>query len=596
MLAPGGSPLGSNPARVRSTTGAGFFMPMKISLAIIAGNVEHWMPRFLDSFQPLFDEIIVVRAIGAQQPDLTREIALDRGCIFAEYHNKPEHADWPHVDDFGTARNLAFKLATGDYIAWADTDDVYGGTLEQWQALRKRIAAERPDVVTLPYVVPEDQLRVLRERILRRNSGQWISPIHESFKVSMEKPRVIVQEAPEWHHATHKDRTPNNERNLRILESIPPAERTLSHLFHLWQSMRFVGRIEEGVQIAQQALKHPDIGPEEGYELMINIAQVATNPKAQEQYLLQALNAVPYRREAFGEMVNCKLRLADPRAALAYAEAMHGLSEPPEYIWNRRGKYYGWLGIHLHGMALRANSRFAEADVREVNHLKAQAQPVISLLHATRGRPKLAADARRQWLNRAKHPDRVEHFFVMDFDDEQSVPLCVYRHIIQTNREGASVGAWNLAAAASCGQILIQINDDFNPPMHWDALIEEAFAQQPDRQKPAVLRVSDGHRQDEQLCIAIMNRARYEQQGYFLHPRFKSVFSDDYYSWAAYRDGIVIDAKHIVIEHDHPFFKGGAGWDETYATHNSRQRYIEGEAIFKELTATAASSHEPTHT
>jgi hypothetical protein len=554
---------------------------MKISLAIIAGNVEHWMPRFHDSFSPLFDEIIVVRAIGAQIPDASLDIARARGCICAEYHNAADHAHWPHVDDFAAARNLAFKLATGHYIAWADTDDVYGGTLEEWQALRKRIAAERPDVVTLPYVVPEDQLRVLRERILKRDSGSWVSAIHESFKVHMENPRVIVQESPEWHHATHNDRTPNNKRNLRILESIPEDQRTLSHLFHLWQSMRFVGRVEEGVKIAQQALKHPDIGPDEGYELLINIAQVSTNVRAQEQYLLQALNAVPYRREAFGEMINCKLRLGDARSALAYAEAMIGLSEPPEYIWNRRGKYYGWLGVQLHAMALRANERFKEADVREINHLKAQPHPVISLLHATRGRPKQAADARRLWLNRATHPDRVEHLFAIDFDDDQSIQLAVYRHVIQSG-PGASVGAWNLAAAASCGDILIQINDDFEPPMGWDVQIEQAFASK--LHEPAVLKVSDGHRVDELLCIAVMNRARYTQQGYFLHPRFKSVFSDDFHSWSAYRDGIVIHAEHIIIQHNHPFFNGGKGWDEVYAVHNSKERYAEGAAIYEELT------------
>jgi hypothetical protein len=555
---------------------------MKISLAIIAGNVAHWMPRFLDSFGSLFDEIVVVRAIGNQSPDASLDIARERGCITAEYCNKPEHAEWSHVDDFAAARNLAFKLATGDYIAWADTDDVYGGTLDEWQALRKRIAAERPDVVTLPYVVPEDQLCVLRERILRRGCGVWVSPIHESFKVSMDSPRVIVQESPEWHHATHNDRTPNNERNLRILESIPESERTLSHLFHLWQSMRYVGRIEEGVKIAQQALKHPDIGPDEAYELMINIAQVSTNPRAQEQYLLQALNAVPYRREAFGEMVNCKLRLGNPRAALSYAEAMLGLSEPPEYIWNRRGKYYGYLGVQLHGMALRANLRFKEADVREINHLKAQSHPVITLLHATRGRPKQAADARRQWLNRATHPDRVEHIFAIDFDDEPSIPLTVYRHVIQTG-QGASVGAWNLAAAASCGEILVQINDDFEPPMGWDVMIEQAFGEYLTLQ-PAVLKVSDGHRTDDLLCIAVMNRLRYKEQGFFLHPKFKSVFSDDYHSWLAHRDDVVIQANHIVIQHHHPFFNNGQGWDEIYAAHNSPERYAEGAAIYEHLT------------
>ena len=108
---------------------------MKISLAIIAGNVAHWMPRFLDSFGPLFDEVVVVRAIGAQNPDDTLDIARARRCVCAEYHNDDEHADWPHVDDFAAARNLAFKLASGDYIAWADTDDVFGGTLEEWQEI-----------------------------------------------------------------------------------------------------------------------------------------------------------------------------------------------------------------------------------------------------------------------------------------------------------------------------------------------------------------------------------------------------------------------------------------------------------------------------
>ena len=36
----------------------------KISLCIIAGNVERYIQRFLDSFAPLVDEIVVVSAIG----------------------------------------------------------------------------------------------------------------------------------------------------------------------------------------------------------------------------------------------------------------------------------------------------------------------------------------------------------------------------------------------------------------------------------------------------------------------------------------------------------------------------------------------------
>jgi hypothetical protein len=167
-------------------------------------------------------------------------------------------------------------------------------------------------------------------------------------------------------------------------------------------------------------------------------------------------------------------------------------------------------------------------------------------------------------------------------DDEASNALSLYRHVVPMDGSGASVGAWNAAAQASAGHVLVQLNDDFIPPMHWDTLILEAFAGKIGQ--PAALHVSDGHRTDDLLCLCIITRARYKQQNHFLHPRFKSVYSDNYHSVMAYNDGIVIDARHIVIEHDHPYFKGGEGWDETYAKHNSAERMAEGKAIFTELT------------
>lgn len=40
----------------------------------------------------------------------------------------------------------------------------------------------------------------------------------------------------------------------------------------------------------------------------------------------------------------------------------------------------------------------------------------------------------------------------------------------------ASFEACNVATANACGDILIQINGDFEPPMNWDMIIESAFA------------------------------------------------------------------------------------------------------------------------
>jgi hypothetical protein len=82
---------------------------MKLSLAIITGNIgEAMMNRFLDNFQRLADEIIVVRAIGNQEADGSLAAAEERGCIIGEYRNAAGKEDWPHVDDFAAARNQAW--------------------------------------------------------------------------------------------------------------------------------------------------------------------------------------------------------------------------------------------------------------------------------------------------------------------------------------------------------------------------------------------------------------------------------------------------------------------------------------------------------
>jgi hypothetical protein len=111
---------------------------MKLSLSVITGNCEKDVERFLDTFQPYFDEVVMVRAIGNQEPDGTCDIAESRGCVMATYHNK--EAEWPHVDNFAAARNASAMLCSGDWIMWADMDD----TAEGLEHLRD-IIAKIPD-------------------------------------------------------------------------------------------------------------------------------------------------------------------------------------------------------------------------------------------------------------------------------------------------------------------------------------------------------------------------------------------------------------------------------------------------------------------
>lgn len=197
--------------------------------------------------------------------------------------------------------------------------------------------------------------------------------------------------------------------------------------------------------------------------------------------------------------------------------------------------------------------------------------PVISLIFATRGRPQKALECRALWMKLAIDPDRIEVVTVLDADDQASIDALPGAVIIHPG--GGCVAAWNEGAKRSTGQILVQLSDDWVPPQDWDEIILDRIG---DFNKPRVLSISDGHRGDRLLCMAIMTRARYTEQGYMFHPRFKSVYSDDFFTAMAYRSAVtVIEARDVVFEHQHP----GHGYgkvDAVTAASNSRERYATG--------------------
>jgi len=203
----------------------------------------------------------------------------------------------------------------------------------------------------------------------------------------------------------------------------------------------------------------------------------------------------------------------------------------------------------------------------------------ISLLHATRGRSKQANDCRDKWLNAAKDPKSIEHIFGIDDDDTDSLSNINTQRVIVQRGKGC-VAAWNACAKASKGEILVQLSDDWEPVEGWDEIILKEFEGVEGEQ---VLAISDGARTDDLLCMAILNRKRYEKQGYLFHPDFFSVYSDNHFTWAAQRDGVIKNAKHIVFEHKHPVFNK-AEWDKTYLESNAQQNYLQGHGKFLELT------------
>jgi hypothetical protein len=549
-------------------------MKKKLSLCVIAGNVEGHIGRFLDHFIPVADEVIVVRAIGNQEPDKTLDIARDRGCIIDEYFNVH---DWPHVDDFAAARNTACRMATGDWLMWADTDDVITpDSVAQIRQLIEDIGDKDIDGVLMRYVVPEDGVVNWRERIWRNGSARWENPIHECLKFN-EGTKHMRFDGAEIVHATGKRHSSRDERNLRILESIPEESRTVSQKFHVFQSLIALDRNSEAIPKAMEFAQLPEAGKNERYEALFQLARLAGDEDTKHGLLLQALSIDPSRREAYGELgLSCLMQ--SPQDSLGWTEAMIALKMPAEPPWNLRRMYYGRLGVSLRAMALRANKRGEEADAQEINHFIRHGAK-ISLLHATRGRAGKAWRCKNDWLRMADNPDAIEHIFGLDIDDPEAMPLTVTRHCL-VRGNGGCVDAWNECAKNSRSEIIIQLSDDWEPFQGWDTEIIKAMG---DTSKPAVLHVSDGHRKDDLLCMAILTRARYKQQGYMFHPEFFSMFSDNWFSECAFRDGVVIDARDsITFEHVHPAF-GKAEMDETYARSNDQYHYATGAGIMRRL-------------
>lgn len=239
--------------------------------------------------------------------------------------------------------------------------------------------------------------------------------------------------------------------------------------------------------------------------------------------------------------------------------------------------------------------------------------PTFSILHASYGRPVKAVMAIWSWFEHAANRDQIEYVIALN-DDDPSLPQ--YIELLKCARPfglpvkivtgpfAGSAPAWDAAAKASSGLVLIQAQDDVEPPPAWDdRIMAKLYAATesldpfgtpefcyPWPTLPAFLAVSDGYRKDNLCCTAIMTRARYEQCGEFLHAGYRSVFSDDEVALRAYADAAagkcsLIEARDLVFTHRHHYHDKTVPMDATYERENSAEAYAQGQALFMRRNA-----------
>lgn len=201
--------------------------------------------------------------------------------------------------------------------------------------------------------------------------------------------------------------------------------------------------------------------------------------------------------------------------------------------------------------------------------------PVISLCHATARLPEGWRAAHDDWFRKAAHPERIEYILAIDAGREAELVPCAnpgWRTFSVARNMGrrCPVDAWNAAAHASSGQLLITVSDDWFPPEGWD---EALLAKIPSLEGEYVLDVDNGDGGDWLLPFSLLTRAYWQRLGNLFDPEYEGLCADNEFTHRARRDGVVIAARDLKFEHR----LGPA--DAVYQA--QRERYSTGLAIYQ---------------
>jgi len=581
-------------------------MREKISLCVITHNEPKRLDRCLSAFAPAVDEIVVVHATGsaARNPEIRQIVHKHRG-VYGIYENAAEFAEWPHVSDFAAARQKSFDLASNDWCLWVDADDTPGPDFAA--ALHELLEQHGKDFdgfCLYHNVAGRGIAHNARERLVKRSAGRWVGRIHENFlpngaNVGGDGSRYAQCDQPTVIHLPDNEAKQGSDRNLRILESIPPEERTARDLYHLQGELMGLGRKDEALALGQELVTREDLAPVERYEILLNIAEqarpaVIERPSPEYAAMCAALHAayalMPNRREALALLGALHLDIFDLEKAEAYLRQMIATRRPLNKPWTHREALYGWGGEQLWTQLLRLTGRIEQADKIETGRLakcEQDGKVTISVIHPTRGRPEQAARARKEWLNAAADASRIEYIFGFSEDDKETGDLLHrFRYALSPAGKleqvgGTAVQNYNAAANAATGQIIISAQDDVLPPLHWDVLLEQALKDKLDQ--PAILQIKDGYRNDELMVTFCVTRPTFAALGYgqqnILCPEYHGVFSDTEFSLRARQSGLLVPSD-LVFRHEHPYWNPAIPSDPTYAMENSDAAYKFGNEIF----------------
>lgn len=157
---------------------------------------------------------------------------------------------------------------------------------------------------------------------------------------------------------------------------------------------------------------------------------------------------------------------------------------------------------------------------------------MITIIHPTRGRKKIALDTAWKWLACADDPFNIEYIFSVDNNDTEKWTSVIYMQpkgvensihalLVTKNDNNSAIGAINNAAKVAAGDILIVVSDDTDCPEHWDTLLLKELEGKSD----FCAKVDDGL-QPTLVTMPVMDRIYYERYNYIYNPNYFHMFCD----------------------------------------------------------------------
>ncbi len=186
--------------------------------------------------------------------------------------------------------------------------------------------------------------------------------------------------------------------------------------FYFWQFDKKKENADKAKYWAEIAHKCETLG-DQRYDMLLNVAKIqeAEDIGHSMDLCWSAIRLQPARRDAWGDLAEYELKAGNAARASLHCRIMQGFKKPKETGFPMPEKYYSWQGFQLATRSMRANGQEADALASEKSIFERH-EKRISLLHATRGRPKQALQARWNFFAAAGYSLGIEHIFAIDSD------------------------------------------------------------------------------------------------------------------------------------------------------------------------------------